>query len=217
MGLEMTIRVLLADDHPVVRAGLQGMFEADPEFEVVGQAASGRAAVELAEALRPDVVLLDLRMADMDGVTATERMSAWPSPPSVLILTTYGADREIFRAVAAGAAGYLLKDASWEELSQAVRSVARGETALPPPIAAKLVSRMRSAGGTELSSREVSVLGLVARGMTNAEIGRALHITEPTVKTYLVRVFTKLGVNDRTAAVTTAIRQGILSDWHAAD
>lgn len=210
----MTIRVLLADDHPVVRAGLQGMFEADPEFELVGQAASGRAAVELAEALRPDVVLLDLRMADMDGVTATERMSAWASPPKILILTTYGADREIFRAVAAGAAGYLLKDSTWEELAAAVRAVARGETALPPPIAAKLVSRMRAPSGTDLTSREISVLELVAEGMTNAEIGRKLHISEPTVKTYLVRVFAKLGVDDRTAAVTSAMRQGILSPWH---
>jgi DNA-binding NarL/FixJ family response regulator len=211
----MTIRVLLADDHPVVRAGLQGMFEADPEFEVVGQAASGRAAVQLAESLRPDVILLDLRMADMDGVTATEHMSAWASPPKILILTTYGTDREIFRAVAAGAAGYLLKDASWEELSAAVRAVARGETALPPPIAAKLVNRMRSPGGTELSPREIAVLELVAEGMTNAEIGRKLRITEPTVKTYLVRIFTKLDVDDRTAAVTTAIRQGILGEWRA--
>lgn len=209
----MTIRVLLADDHPVVRAGLHGMFEADPEFEIVGQAACGRAAVELAERLRPDVVLLDLRMADMDGVTATEQMAAWASPPQILILTTYGADREIFRAVAAGAAGYLLKDASWEELAEAVRAVARGDMALPPPIAAKLVDRMRRPGGTELSARETAVLELVAEGMTNVEIGRQLHISEPTVKTYLVRVFTKLGVDDRTAAVTTAIRQGILSEW----
>lgn len=211
----MTIRVLLADDHPVVRVGLQGMFEADPEFELVGQAASGQATVELAEMLRPDVVLLDLRMADMDGVTATERMSGWSHPPKILILTTYGAAREIFRAVAAGAAGYLLKDATWEELAAAVRAVAKGETALPPPIAAKLVTRMRAPRGTELTAREVSVLELVAEGMTNAEIGRRLHISEPTVKTYLVRAFGKLGVDDRTAAVTSAMRQGILRTWHS--
>ena len=209
----MAIRILLADDHPVVRVGLRGMFEADPDFEVVGESGSGREAVEMAAALRPDVVLLDLRMNDMDGVEVTSRLCSWETPPRVLMLTTFGTDKEIFRAVEAGAAGYLLKDSSWEQLSTAVRAVAKGETVLPPPITAKLVTRIRTPIGRDLTSREIAVLRLVAEGKTNAEIGRALHIGEPTVKTYLVRVFGKLDVGDRTAAVTTAIRRGILDGW----
>lgn len=209
----MTIKVLLADDHPVVRVGLRGMFEADSEFEVVGEAQSGSEAVEMAERLRPDVVLLDLRMADIDGVAATERLRSRGDTPKVLILTTYGTDREIFRAVDAGASGYLLKDSNWAELAEAVRSVARGETVLPPPIAAKLVTRLRAPTSGNLTAREIAVLELVAQGKTNAEVARRLCIGEPTVKTYLVRIFSKLDVGDRTAAVTTAIRQGILTGW----
>jgi len=213
----MTITVLLADDHPVVRVGLRGMLEANEGFEIVGEAQSGQEAVEMADRLRPDVVLLDLRMAGLDGVAATERLCAPGNRhrPKVLILTTYGTDREIFRSVDAGASGYLLKDSSWEELAEAVRNVARGELVLPPPIVAKLVTRMRAPTVGVLTARECTVLTLVADGKTNAEIARQLRIGEPTVKTHLVRIFSKLGVGDRTAAVTTAIRQGILDDWIA--
>jgi DNA-binding NarL/FixJ family response regulator len=206
----VTITVLIADDHPIVRDGLRGMFTGRG-FEVVGEAASGAEAVALAERLRPDVVLMDLRMPGGDGVAATTAISKQHPGTHVVVLTTYDTDADILRAVEAGAAGYLLKDCSQAELTSAIRAAARGETVLTPSVAARLVSRMRGPQPESLSPREVQVLGLVAVGNTNAEIGRELHITEATVKTHLLRTFSKLDVSDRTAAVTVARDRGLLT------
>jgi DNA-binding NarL/FixJ family response regulator len=205
----MTVRVLVADDHPVVREGLRAMLEAEPDLDVVGEAGSGEDAVRLAAELTPDVVLMDLRMPGVDGVAATGRITA-AGYARVLVVTTYDTDADILRAVEAGATGYLLKDTPRRDLADAVRAAARGETVLAPPVAAKLVTRVRTAGADPLTRREVEVLGQVARGLSNPEIGRVLLISEATVKTHLLRAFEKLGVGDRTAAVTTAISRGIL-------
>lgn len=198
------IRILLVDDHPVVRQGLRGMLVAD-DLEVVGEAGSGEEAVAQAAALTPDVVLMDLRMPGMDGVAATAKIV--PTGRRVLVLTTYDTDSDILRAVEAGASGYLLKDSTPEELINAIRATARGETVLAPSMVSKLVGQVRM---PPLSAREVEVLKLVARGQSNVEIGRTLFISEATVKTHLLRAFNKLGVSDRTAAVTTAMDRGLL-------
>ncbi|GCD94189.1 response regulator transcription factor [Embleya hyalina] len=204
------IRLLIADDHPVVREGLAGMLAAEPDFEVVSSVEDGAQAVDGAAELRPDVVLMDLRMPGTDGVAATRRIVRELPGIHVLILTTYDTDTDIVRAVEAGATGYLLKDTPRMELAAAIRAAARGETVLAPPVAAKLVTRMKAPVRDALSPRETQVLGLVARGMTNAEIGRELYISEATVKTHLLRTFNKLGVDDRTAAVTVAMADGLL-------
>jgi DNA-binding NarL/FixJ family response regulator len=205
------IRVLLADDHPVVRQGLAAMLGSEPDLEVVGEAASGPQAEALAASLRPDIVLMDLRMPGGGGAEATGRITAAGLPCRVVVLTTYEGDGDILRAVEAGAAGYLLKDVTPEELVGAVRAAARGETVLAPSVAARLVDRLRARPEPpRLSERETAVLRLVAEGCTNAEIGRRLFIGESTVKTHLLRAFGKLGVDDRTAAVTSAMRHGLL-------
>ncbi len=204
------IRVLLADDHPVVRAGLRGMLAADPGIEVAGEAGSGAEAVAASLASDYDVVLMDLRMPGGDGVKATEQIIAADPGARVVVLTTYETDADILRAVAAGATGYLLKDATSAELADAVRAAARGETVLAPSVAERLVTHVRRPPQESLSARETEVLAQVARGRTNAEIGRELFISEATVKTHLLRAFGKLGVSDRTAAVTTAIQRGLL-------
>lgn len=206
----MTIRVLLVDDHPVVRAGVAGMLAGEPDIDVVGEAASGAEAVAAARALRPDVVLMDLRLPGLDGVGATARILAATPATRVVVLTTYETDGDILRAVEAGAAGYLLKDTARGDLVNAVRLAARGETVLTPSVAGRLLHRVRRPHGESLSPREVDVLRLVAMGRSNAEIGRALHISEATVKTHLLRTFAKLGVSDRTAAVTKAMAAGVL-------
>jgi DNA-binding NarL/FixJ family response regulator len=203
--------VLPVDDHPVVREGLRGMIDAEPDLTVVGEAGSGAEAIAIAESLRPDVILMDLRMPDVDGVTATERILAALPQTRIVVVTTYESDSDILRAVEAGAAGYLLKDASRGELAEAVRDAARGKTVLAPSVADRLVRFVRQPTSVILSAREVEVLGHVAKGKSNAEIGRELHISEATVKTHLLRAFNKLGVSDRTAAVTTAMSQGLLS------
>lgn len=205
------IRVLLADDHPVVRQGLAAMLGAQDDLEVVGDASSGPQAEALAAALRPDIVLMDLRMPGGDGVESIERMTAAGLPCRVVVLTTYETDGDILRAVEAGAAGYLLKDATPAELAGAIRAAARGETVLAPSVAAVLVDRLRGRPeAPRLSEREREVLRLVAEGCTNAEIGQRLFIGESTVKTHLLRAFGKLGVADRTAAVTSAMRHGLI-------
>jgi DNA-binding NarL/FixJ family response regulator len=204
------IRVVLADDHPVVREGLRGMLATEPGIEVVADAASGAEAVAVAARFRPDVVLMDLRMPHGDGVEATTRIVGDHPGIRVVVLTTYETDADIVRAVEAGAVGYLLKDASISELGNAIRAAARGETVLAPSVARRLVSHVRQPRRDLLSSRETEVLALVARGLTNAEIGQQLSITEATVKTHLLRLFGKLGVNDRTAAVTSAIALGVI-------
>ncbi len=204
------VRVLIVDDHPVVREGLRGMLESDPAITVAGEAGSGEEAVARAAALTPDVVLMDLRMPGGDGVSATTRILAARPEIRVIVLTTYETDQDIVRAVEAGAAGYLLKDTSRADLLAAITAATRGETVLSPSVATKLVTRLRAPAATALSRRETEVLALVARGLTNAEIGKALFISETTVKTHLLRIFTKLGVSDRTAAVTTALARGLL-------
>ncbi|SFP25259.1 two component transcriptional regulator, LuxR family [Geodermatophilus dictyosporus] len=204
------VRVLVVDDHPVVRGGLVGWLAAQPDLDVVGEAGDGQEALALVAATAPDVVLMDLRMPRMDGVTATERLTAAHPGVRVLVLTTYDTDADILRAVAAGATGYLLKDAPLPQLADAVRAAARGETVLAPPVAARLVSRMRAPAPEEPTPRELEVLAGVARGLTNAEIGRELFIGEATVKTHLLRVFAKLGVDDRTRAVMVAVERGLL-------
>jgi DNA-binding NarL/FixJ family response regulator len=204
------IRLMLVDDHPVVREGLRGMLDAEPDLTVVGEAGSGEDAVEQARLKSPDVILMDLRMRGLDGVGATARILAAQPGIRVIVLTTYESDGDILRAVEAGASGYLLKDVSRAELANAVRAAHRGETVLAPSVAGSLVRQVRSPAQPALSAREVEVLRLVARGLTNADIGRELHITEATVKTHLLRTFNKLDVSDRTAAVTTAIARGLL-------
>lgn len=209
-GTAGTIRVLLADDHPVVRSGLAGLLGVEPDLTVVGEVADGAAAVEAAHALRPDLVLMDLRMPVLDGAAATARIIAEVPGVRVLVLTTYETDADILRAVEAGATGYLLKDTPREQLVAGVRGAARGETALSPSVASRLVQQMRGGDAGRLTPREAEVLGGVARGLSNAAIGRELFITEATVKTHLLRTFTKLGVDDRTRAVTVAMERGIL-------
>jgi DNA-binding NarL/FixJ family response regulator len=204
------IGVLVVDDHVIVRQGLRGMLATEPDLDVVGEAGSGPEAVAVVAAHAPDVVLMDLRMPGGDGVAATAAITAQYPGTRVVVLTTYDTDADILRAVEAGAAGYLLKDCSQAELTSAIRAAARGETVLTPSVAARLVSRMRAPHAESLSPREVQVLELVAVGNTNADIGRALHITEATVKTHLLRSFAKLEVSDRTAAVTVARQRGLL-------
>jgi DNA-binding NarL/FixJ family response regulator len=204
------VSVLIADDHPVVREGLRGMLAAEPGISVVAEAASGAEAVAMASHHRPDVVLMDLRMPGGDGVQATTDILAAMPDSRVVVLTTYESDVDIVRAVEAGATGYLLKDTPRRDLVDAVLAAARGETVLAPAVAGRLVSRLRQPAAGTLSARETEILALVSRGQTNAEIGRALLISEATVKTYLLRAYGKLGVSDRTAAVTRAIELGML-------
>jgi DNA-binding NarL/FixJ family response regulator len=204
------ITVLVVDDHPVVRGGLVGWLDAQPDLAVVGEAGDGQEALARVAETTPDVVLMDLRMPRMDGVAAIERLAATHPGVRVLVLTTYDTDADIVRAVEAGASGYLLKDAPLPQLADAVRAAARGETVLAPPVAARLVSRMRAPAPEAPTARELEVLAGVARGLTNAEIGRELFIGEATVKTHLLRVFAKLGVDDRTRAVLVAVERGLL-------
>jgi DNA-binding NarL/FixJ family response regulator len=204
------IRLLVVDDHPVVRNGLLGMFAGDPEFEVVGEAADGAEAVAYAQALNPDVVLMDLRMPGMDGVSAIRRLAALAVRAKVLVLTTYDTDSDVLPAVEAGATGYLLKDTPRAELLRAVRAAARGEAVLSPAVATKLLGQVRAPAQNDLSKRELEVLGLIAQGATNREAAARLFISEATVKTHLLHLYAKLGVSDRAAAVATAFARGLL-------
>ena len=204
------IRLLVADDHPVVRDGLRAMLATQPDMELVGEAATGTEAVELARALRPDVVLMDLQMPKLDGPAAIATLRQQAPEVRVLVLTTFGTDADITRAVDAGATGYLLKDAPREQLFSAIRAAARGESVLSPSVATRVLGRMRAPAEEALSPRELEILGAVARGLSNKDIGRQLYVSEATVKTHLLRVFSKLGVDDRTAAVTVALKRGII-------
>ena len=208
-GAPSPIRVMIVDDHPVVRAGLRALLSTSPRLEVAAEAEDGERAMEMLRARSVDVVLMDLQMGEgMDGVTATTQIRAAGGPP-VLILTTYDTDRDIVRAVEAGAAGYLLKDAPPADLIEAVEVAARGETALAPRVAGRLLSRMRSPQ-TQLTDRELAVLEAVARGLTNRAVAKELFIGEATVKTHLVHVYEKLGVDSRTAAVAAAREAGLI-------
>ncbi|AIR98403.1 response regulator [Streptomyces glaucescens] len=204
------LRVVVVDDHTVMRAGVIALLAGEDGIEIVGEAGDGRAALELIARHDPDVALVDLRMPVLDGVATTAGITARHPRTRVLILTTYDTDTDIERGVEAGAIGYLLKDTTREQLVEAIRAAARGETVLAPRVAEKLVARMRRPVQDPLTARETDVLDAVADGLTNAEIGRRLVITEATVKTHLLRLFAKLGVNDRTRAVVVALERGLL-------
>jgi DNA-binding NarL/FixJ family response regulator len=206
----MTVRIVVADDHPAMRAGVVALLASASDLEIVGEAADGHEALELVARLRPDVAVLDLRMPVQDGVALTTRIVAEHPATRVLILTTYDTDSEIERAVEAGALGYLLKDAGRDQLTSAVRAAARGETVLAPSVAARLVARIRAPAPVTLTPREVDVLHAVADGLSNPDIGARLFITEATVKTHLLRIFAKLDVNDRTAAAVAALQRNLL-------
>jgi DNA-binding NarL/FixJ family response regulator len=205
------IRLLVVDDHPVVRDGLTGMLARDPGFEVVGEAGDGAEAVRLARAVRPDVILMDLRMPGMDGVRAITELARHDVTARVLVLTTYDTDSWVLPAIEAGATGYLLKDAPRDELLRAVRAAAEGRSVLSPTVAARLMNRVRAPEPETLSRRELEVLELVAAGTTNREAAARLFISEATVKTHLLHIYAKLGVADRAAAVAEAYNRGLFT------
>jgi DNA-binding NarL/FixJ family response regulator len=210
------VRVLVADDHPVVRAGLRALLSAEPGLSVVAEAGSGEETVVMARQHQPDVVLMDLRMPGAGGLAAIRQLSADQPGARIVVLTTYDSDADILPAVEAGAAGYLLKDTPRDTLVGAIFAAARGETVLAPAVAGRLVNRLRAAppeapaARETLSARETEVLTLAGRGLTNAQIGRELFVSEATVKTHLLRAYAKLGVSSRTAAVTRAMELGVL-------
>ncbi|HSJ45334.1 MAG TPA: response regulator transcription factor [Euzebyales bacterium] len=209
MTPDQPIRVVVVDDHPVVRDGLVGMLSGQPDITVVAQAADGRDALLQVQRHDPDVLLMDLPMPDMDGVEAISELRRRGHRARVLVLTTYDRDEDIVPAIEAGATGYLLKDTPRVDLFRALRATSRGESTLTPSVASRLMGRMRESPET-LSAREIEVLKLVARGRTDRQIGRAIHVSEATVKTHLLRAYDKLGVSDRTAAVVTALERGLL-------
>lgn len=204
------IRILLVDDHPVVRSGIRAMLADQPGFELVGEAATGEEGVEAAHRLKPTVVLMDLRLgAGIHGSEATRQITAAPDAPRVLVLTTFDTDSDILAAVEAGATGYLLKDAPPDRLFAAIRSAAAGDSALAPSVASRLLGRMRTPAAA-LTPRELDVLGLVAEGLSNRQISRRLFLSETTIKTHLVHIYAKLGVDSRTAAVAAATRRSLI-------
>jgi DNA-binding NarL/FixJ family response regulator len=205
------IKILIVDDHPVVRDGLRGMLSGQPDFEVIGEAANGLEALAALEQQVPEVVLMDLRMPQLDGTETIRRLQARFSSVRVLVLTTYDADAAIVRALEAGAIGVLLKDAPREDLFAAVRAAARGESVLASAVTARLLTSLRQPLTDAPTEREIEVLTLVARGLTNRAIGRQLAISEATVKTHLLHLFSKLGVGDRTSAVTVGLERGLIS------
>jgi DNA-binding NarL/FixJ family response regulator len=206
----VSVRILVTDDHPVVRAGLSGMLSGEPDFEVVGEAQNGKEAVAFVGERKPDVVLMDLRMPEMDGVTATQHIKSNYPDVHILVLTTYESDADILRAIETGATGYLLKDTPREELFGAIRMVAQGQSPLAPGVAARLMQRVRNPEEEGLSTREIEVLELVAHGTSNKEIAKQLWVSETTVKSHMLHIFDKLSVTDRTAAVTEALKRGII-------
>ncbi|MFB7031218.1 MULTISPECIES: response regulator [unclassified Streptomyces] len=204
-----SVRILLCDDHVVVRAGLLALLGSTPDIDVVGEAGSGEEAVAMAAKLKPDVVLMDLQLgAGIDGVEATRRIA--PTGVHVLVLTTYDTDADITRAIEAGATGYLLKAERPEELFAAIHAAAQGRTALSPPVASRVMDRMRGAAAPSLTDRERDILGQLGRGLGNREIARALFISEATVKTHLGRIYAKLGVDTRAGAVAVAKERRLL-------
>ncbi|HQG70375.1 MAG TPA: response regulator transcription factor [Rhodoglobus sp.] len=204
------IRVLVADDHPIVRGGIVALLESADDLSVVGEASTGLQAVELALEHEPDIVLMDLQMPALSGAEATARILEQRPGIRVIVLTTYESDSAILQAIEAGASGYLLKAAPAGEILAGIRSVAAGDVALAPSIAAMLVNRVKAPAGPTLSARETEVLALVAQGKSNPAIAQALFVSEATIKTHLLHVFEKLNVSDRTRAVTKAMELGLL-------
>ena len=213
------ITLLIADDHALARGGLRGIFAADPDFDVIGEAGDGAEAVELARTLRPDVVVMDIRMPRLDGIEATRRIQAQPDPARVLVLTTFDLDEYVYEALRAGASGFTLKDAPPSQLCEAVRTVANGETLLAPAVTRRLVERFvqRPAPGVEaekrlgqLTGRELEVLTLIGTGLSNGEIAAKLFLSEATVKTHFTRIAAKLGLRDRVQAVVFCYENGIV-------
>lgn len=206
------ISLLIVDDHPVVRDGLRGMFSADPRFEVRGEASNGTEAVAAGRRLQPDVILMDLRMPGGDGVTAIKELASFGVSARILVLTTYDTDKDVVPAIEAGATGYLLKDSPREELFRAVEAAAQGHAVLSPAVATRLMGQVRQPVAAQLlSRREQEVLELIALGSTNREAAKQLFVSEATVKTHLLHLYAKLGVNDRAAAVATAFSRGYLA------
>jgi DNA-binding NarL/FixJ family response regulator len=206
-----TIRLMIVDDHPVVRDGLSGMFAGEDGIEVVAEAANGADAVRRARALAPDVILMDLRMPELDGVAAITALTREGVSSRVLVLTTYDSDADVLPAIEAGATGYLLKDAPRSELLRAVRAAARGQSVLSPSVASRLMTQIRTPAEGSLSDRELEVLTLVAGGASNRDAAQALLISEATVKTHLLHIYAKLSVSDRAAAVAEAFNRGLLT------
>ncbi|WP_405496022.1 response regulator [Nocardia sp. NBC_00511] len=209
--MKATVRLVICDDHAVVRAGLRALLGSAPDIDVIAEAGSGPEVVALAERLRPDLVLMDLQLGgEMDGIEATRRIAAFADPaPYVLVLTTFDTDADITRAIAAGATGYLLKAERPEDLFAAIHAAAQGRTALSPPVADRVMQRMRNPQPA-LTARETDILGQLAGGLGNREIARTLHVSEATVKTHLGRIYDKLGVDTRAAAVTVAHERRLL-------
>jgi DNA-binding NarL/FixJ family response regulator len=223
----MTIRVLICDDQPLIRTGLRALLEIQPDIELVGEVADGAAAVASAAALRPDVVLMDVRMPGTDGITATAAITRSQHPTRVMILTTYDLDEYVFDALAAGASGFLLKDARPEDLVSGIRTIAAGDTLLAPSVTRRLIRSFASETRPtpahvpdpvdQLTRREREVLSLIISGMSNAEIGASLHISDNTVKTHVARVLSKLGLRDRVHAVIFGYQNGLAVSSSAAD
>ena len=206
----MMIKIMIADDHPVVRSGLRALLASQPDFEIVGEAGNGEEAARLAISLVPDLILMDLQMPILDGIGATKRIRDKLPKANILVLTTYETDADILLALQGGAMGYLLKDTPPEQLFQAVRNAASGQMALAPRVAKKVTQRLTDSSKNTLSRREIEVLELASQGQANKEIARKLFITEATVKSHFVHIFSKLGVVDRTAAVTKAVKEKII-------
>ena len=211
------IKILIVDDHPVVRDGIRGLFTGDPEFEVVGEAADGREAVARAEAYGPDVILMDLRMPVMGGVDATRQIVERGLDARVLIVTTYDTESDVLLAIEAGATGYVLKDTPRDELRGAVKAAAAGESVLSPPVARHLLGQVRRPSQSTLSDRELEILVMVAKGATNKRVAAELFISQATVKTHLLHIYEKLGVNDRAAAVAAGYERGLLNPGDASN
>jgi len=225
------IRVLLVDDQALVRAGFRMILDAEAEIEVVGEAADGRDAIDQVRSLRPDIVLMDIRMPELDGLEAARRILAdgvaGDEPPRILMLTTFDRDEYVYEALRAGASGFLLKDTPPEQLVAAIEVVAAGEALLAPSVTRRVIAEFVKGGGPkaqaefprlkDLTARELEVLGLIARGLSNAEIAKTLFVSETTVKTHVARVLMKLGLRDRVQAVVLAYEAGVVTPGEAAD